>query len=229
MTPEDPYRPQDLSTNPYAAPLAEAEHPLNPWVGIWTQPRATVRQIVDTNPRYMVLPIVIMLGVATGLSGASDAATDPDMQKITGDSLAAVAGALIAGIIFMPLFWLLNSWLISITAGWIGGQATLTETRAAYAWGSVPGLFGAPLSLLVLILLPQQGLARLQGLIAISNVVEGVLGIWTFVALCKCIGEVNRFSAWKGWGAMILAGLLLMVPLMVIVFVGVAVVIAVSQ
>ncbi|TWT65430.1 Yip1 domain protein [Posidoniimonas polymericola] len=228
MNSEDPYIREVPPSNPYAAPLAEdPERPfdptltgrtLNPWVSIWTQPRATVRQIVETDPRYMVLPIVLMTGLSTGLSGAADSATDPQLQAISGFSVGTTVGAVIGGLVFMPLFWLFNAWLMRITAHWIGGRANLVETRAAYAWGTTPSLFAMPITLLALLLVFQVGPDRVQGLVAIRQVTEGVLAIWTFVTLCKCLGEVNRFSAWRGLGAMILAGLLVAVPMMVIVF-----------
>lgn len=52
-----------------------------------------------------------------------------------------------------------------------------------------------------------------------SNLVEMVLGIWGMVLLCNTIAEVQGFrSAWAGLGNTILAGLLLIVPLLFLVF-----------
>ncbi|TWT31286.1 Yip1 domain protein [Posidoniimonas corsicana] len=233
MIDDDPTRRPDLSSNPYAAPQAEdPQRPfdptftgvtLNPWVSIWNQPRATIRQIVDTDPRYMVLPIAIAMGVSTVLSGVADSVADP-AQPLALTPAVAVAISAVAGPILGLLLWLLNSWLISITARWIGGVATFTEMQAAYAWGAVPGIFTLPLSLLLVILVGQFPGRDYLGLIAINGIAEGVLGIWSFVVLCKCIGEVSRFSAWKGWGAIILAGLLLMLPIIVAGVVVVAIV-----
>ena len=39
---------------------------MNPWVTIWLKPRQTIRQVVETNPRYLVLPLIMISG-ALGL------------------------------------------------------------------------------------------------------------------------------------------------------------------
>ena len=50
---------------------------LNPWVSIWTKPRATIQQIVDTDPKHLVLVLVAIAGFAhaldrAGMSGSGD-------------------------------------------------------------------------------------------------------------------------------------------------------------
>ena len=53
-------------------------------------------------------------------------------------------------------------------------------------------------------------------LLYIIFAVAMVVGVWSLVIMCKCVGEVSLFSAWRGFGAMLLAGLLIAVPIFVI-------------
>ncbi len=74
------------------------ERILNPWIFIWTKPRATIQQIVDTNPGKLV----VLLAAIDGFSGVLNNAS----LRNLGDkydwpiifAIAAVAGA-IGGII----------------------------------------------------------------------------------------------------------------------------------
>ena len=50
---------------------SEAQQALNPWVAIWTRPRATIRQQVERDPEAWVLALVAMAGVGHLLSDAS--------------------------------------------------------------------------------------------------------------------------------------------------------------
>ncbi len=50
-----------------------------------------------------------------------------------------------------------------------------------------------------------------------SRLPRVVPGLWSFVVVLKCVGEVQGFSAWRALGAMFLAGLLIVVPLILFV------------
>jgi hypothetical protein len=44
---------------------------LNPWVSMWTKPRITIHQIVDTNPERLVLVLAAISGFSHVLDRAS--------------------------------------------------------------------------------------------------------------------------------------------------------------
>ena len=48
-----------------------------------------------------------------------------------------------------------------------------------------------------------------------------VFWIWSLVLNCKCVGEVNQFSAWLGLVALILAFMIIVGIVFIVVFVGV--------
>ena len=54
------------------------------------------------------------------------------------------------------------------------------------------------------------------------GVAEVVGGIWTLVVYLKSLGQVQGFSAWKALGNSCLAGLVIIVPVAILVFVVLA-------
>jgi hypothetical protein len=55
-----------------------------------------------------------------------------------------------------------------------------------------------------------------------SGVIELVLGIWSFVAVVKCLAEVQRFSAWRALGSIFLVGVLIAVPVVMLILIALA-------
>ncbi len=212
----------DPEFDPYLPPRAPVGFPKqksgstegidgNPWLTVWTQPRATIRGIVESDPTKNVLLLSAIYGIATTINNA--------MSKNGGDALSMPAliavfliGGLIGGLLWNVVWGAIMLW----TGRWLGGQATYTETRAALAWGAVPYtvilvlscgmmiVFGLDLFRSVDIetvpLLP----VALIGL----GLVQVVLGIWSAVLMIKCLAEVHQYSAWRSFGAMILGGFL---------------------
>jgi hypothetical protein len=148
--------------NPYAAPKAQAgpvEWPRlaragidlareNPFLTIWTRPRATIRGIVDTHPTLHVIPLAMISGVVQALNRAS--------MRNAGDQLSTstiLIGALIGGSIGGLLGLYIGGWFVRITGKWLGGQARGEEVRAAIAWSGVPVLVTIPIWVISLALL----------------------------------------------------------------------------
>ncbi len=56
---------------PPPPPVVTPPEPLNPWFSIWVQPRATMRQVLDANPRRMVHRLALTAVVVVGMLGLS--------------------------------------------------------------------------------------------------------------------------------------------------------------
>jgi hypothetical protein len=196
--------------------------PLNPWLSIWTRPRATIRQIVDTDPTYMVHPLVALGGVAQALDRASN--------RNLGDRLP-LAGILALAIFLGPVFAMIGLYLFGAlmrwTGSWLGGVATTKEVRAAIAWGELPTVVSLLLWIPMLALFKEEIFTsespQLESNLSLMVVLVGlglvglVLGIWQTVLLIKTVAEVHRFSAWKGLGTWMLSGLVVLVPVVMVV------------
>jgi len=195
--------------------------PLDPWLSMWTRPRATVRRLVQTRPEHAVLLLAALGGVAQVLDRAS--------WRNLGDHygpgaifLAAVVAGPIGGVITLYLF----GWLISVTGRWLGGEAPPSHVRTAMAWGNLPNVAGLLLWLPALALIGQEMFTSLtpqldaQPVLALLLLPLGLawmaLAIWSLVLLLHGLGEVQGFSAWRALGNVLLAVVLVLAPLFVL-------------
>ncbi len=112
----------------------------NPFLTIWTRPRATIRGIVDTDPSLHVTPLAMIGGVLQALNRAS--------MRNAGDQLSTptiLIGALVGGSIGGLLGLYVGGWFLRITGRWLGGQAEPEQVRSAIAWSGVPVLATIPI------------------------------------------------------------------------------------
>lgn len=197
---------------------------LNPWLSMWTQPRATIQQIIDTNPERLVLLLAALSGCSQALDRASMQNMGDNMAWPTICLIAATLGA-VTGIIGLYIGGALIRW----TGSWLGGQATSQSVRAALAWASVPVIWALLLWIPELAIFGQEMFTSETPVLAQSpskalvlmgfGLVQIVIGIWAIVVMLKCIGQVQGFSAWKALGNLVLAALLLTVPVLVLLLV----------
>jgi Yip1-like protein len=194
---------------------------LNPWTSIWTRPRETIRWLVANRLESQIIGLAMLAGIAQALDRAS--------TKNLGDQFglpAIVAFCLIFGVLGGGLSLYLSGFLIHFSGRWLGGHGSLPEIRTAIAWSSVPKIAALLMIIVQIALLGQENFTSktpsidgnapmIAALLAIS-VVEVILGIWSLVLLFKCVGEVQGFSAWKGIGNVLLAGLLILGPMLLI-------------
>ena len=196
---------------------------LNPWRSIWLKPRATIRQIVDTNPERNVVALAAAAGVLQTLLNA--------VSENYGDQLGLIPILLFA-LVLAPIFGVIMLYVVAVllrwTGRWLGGVGTLRDLRAAIAWGSAPTVMGG-VGMLVALLVAghdlfstvQPWLARNPTLMMIAGVglmVQGVTAVWSFFTGIKCVAEVQEFSAWKALGNYVLVILILLAVVFAIVF-----------
>jgi Yip1-like protein len=180
----------------------------NPFFTIGTRPRATIRGIVDRNPTFRVLPLAMAFGILQVLQIES-------LQNL-GDRLSVPAILLIA-VLFGPPGGLISlyvgAWFIAVTCRPFGGRADSTEVRAALAWSSVPLLATVPLWIMRIVFLGREMFTAAKPslytnpaliiLVFVTVIPEFVLSIWWLVVTLKALGEVQRFSAWKALGSVL--------------------------
>jgi hypothetical protein len=187
-------------------PVAEAIG--NPWVTIWTQPRATVRRIVDADVRYHVVSLAVLWGALSRLelrwSQAPTGSIWP-LMVVASVILGAIGGVVVLYIASAMLKW---------SGSALGGVATHAQVRAAYAWSHVPIIVGVSIGI-ASILLGTGGpmFSRVpdsESASATVSILQSVFAIWTFVVILKTVGEVHRFSAWRtlaSMGLIVVAGI----------------------
>lgn len=223
MTDKNPYStPQSEVADPYAETQVLTTDNLNPWFSMWIKPRATIQQIVDTNPEYLVLLLAMLGGVSQGLDRATGQSLGDQMPLMAVLGVAIVGGA-VGGIIQLYIGGALLRW----TGGWIGGQATSQYLRTAVAWSNVPLVWGLIIWVLAIAVFRQELFSdamprteadpRLLYVLLAFGVINITLGIWSVVLLVKGVAQVQGFSAWKGLGNVVLASLVIIIPIAFIV------------
>jgi len=183
---------------------------------IWIQPRATIRRIVDLDPYQYVGLIAATFGTNVGLFAWFFYKCAPDSFFTDYPPRWSVAfGAAGAAIVVIGLYF--SGFFFRWAGKILGGVANYAEVRAALAWSWVPLIFAY-----VLFTPVEYGLSKgayawwtskphqpLQILRTpwepFFNVYLGAyvlialaVQVWWLMIRAKCLGEVNRFSAWLG-------------------------------
>jgi Yip1 domain len=200
----------------------------SPYVGICIRPRATIRAIVDRDPRYQVIALVLIAAVVAALTGAIGRyhyaptaftiagkpipVTSPDTSRRIGFWTLAL-GPVLA----VPLLYI-NGALLRWTGSLFGGTAKSVEVRAAIAWPRVLAIMIALIGFaLGLVIAPPPApearsahamLAYLRPMLP-SMIILAPFWVWSFIVSLECLGEVHRFSAWRALGAVLIYFLVL--------------------
>ena len=189
---------------------------ITPYFTIWTEPRATIRRIVETNPERNVILLAALAPVLAVLEREWMRAVQGHVpQWWTIQVLFEVIFAAMFGIGFLYI----GAMLISSVARMLGGVGTALETRTAMAWARIPAITATAAVIVALLagaMTPPEiginGLPKLTPPAFELGGVHFVLGLWGFVVGLKCIGEVHRFSAWRA----LLAELIVLVSVVLV-------------
>jgi hypothetical protein len=197
---------------------------ITPFFTIWTEPRATIRRIVETNPTRNVVALAA-IGPAVGALSNQWSKALADTTNLSAlwpiEVAFSVAFAAVLGVVSLFISGAILKW----SGGLLGGVASRVELRAALAWAQVPAI-AAEVILLIAVL---EGIAIPNAAAAAAlqidpafykvGVVEGVLAIWGSIVGVYCIAEVHRFSAWRAFCATLIPALIAMVVIGAIVWV----------
>jgi hypothetical protein len=202
----------------HSPPPAEPSEPLVPWTSIWSRPRATLRQILETDPRRSVFLLAALGGIAGALDLATASGTG-EAYPIPVTLAIALAGGALGGVLFLFVF----TPLVRVAGRWLGGRGETTDIMAALAWANVPSIWS------LLLWLPRGALLGEETFRLTPSVIEGnppaalflgflnlaqtLIGLWGFVITLKCLGEAHRFSAGRALVTLALAALMILAPI----------------
>ena len=185
-----------------------------------SSPRATIRNIVDTNPKKYVIVLAMLAGIGQTLNR--------EYSLTLGDSLPLVS-ILLLGILLGPLVGIITLYLGGALFRWtgsrLGGKATAPEVRAAIAWSSVPTIVATLLYIPELAVFGEElftseltmttNPALMVALLGFG-IIEIFVTIWALVIFLKCLAEVHRFSAWRAAGAALFGALIVGLPIAIL-------------
>ena len=184
----------------------------NPWLAMWVRPKATIRTIVDTNPRRSLWALAFVYGF-TSIFNA--------FQSLPVLLQFGLLPMLLIAILLAPFWGYAFFSIFSYVVFWIGkvfkGQATFETTRAAYAWSAVPLIGNIPLWLILIffysdfIFFGVQDQVVIPGpavlLLFIILIGKLVFAIWSIVLYLQALAEVQQYSILRAIGNVILASL----------------------
>jgi Yip1 domain len=195
---------------------------ITPFITIWTQPRATIRRIVDTDPTRNV---ILLAAVGPGINAL---AGQWSKALSNNTNLSVLWPLWVAGVVVIQaalgvVVLYATSAVFRWSGGLLGGVASRVEVRAALAWSQVPAIVAEIILLIVVLMgvpmpVPTPGeLPHIDPGFYKILLVEAVFGLWGLVISLKCIGEVHRFSAWRALVAILIP------PLIVALVLGLAI------
>jgi hypothetical protein len=202
---------------------------------IFVSPRATIRAIVDRNPRDRVIAIAAIAGFVGALAAAIQFRS-PSAFAIGKQSIPTIAPAtlwkirlyqVIVSPIIAVLFLYIRGSILRWSGTLFGGTAKTVEVRAALAWSLVPAILTSLILVAFTLIHPPPPLAASDPHMAWAAMMGDrphfalsmVLWLYTFVIALNCVAEVHRFSAWRALGAVAIEQLLIL---------GAAIVIAIT-
>lgn len=191
------------------------EPSFNPWLSIWTKPRATIRRIVEENPNRSLWLLAFIYGLDSLISNAH----------------ALTLGQIIPPFILFPIIVILSPiWgyaffsILSAAVLFIGklfgGIATFRAVRAAFAWSCVPFAVSLVLLFATVFIFGQklfmpnpvnQALSdKLTFLMFFILIAQVVLPIWSLIIYLKGLAEVQGYSVLKAIFNVILASIVML-------------------
>ncbi|MCM1992217.1 Yip1 family protein [Oceanirhabdus seepicola] len=193
---------------------------INPWFSIWIEPKKTIRYIVNNDIKGFIIILAMLSGIMQSLNIVSSS----NLSNIVNfNSTISVIIMFVACIYLGSIGGILSLYLFSGIIKWIGkslgGQAEGDEIRAAIAYGSVPFIMTSALSIPALLVFSKYISTNYSWFILFA-IIQFVGSIWTIVVGLNCLGEVQGFSVWKALINKVLAGLIILISILALTFIG---------
>lgn len=179
------------------------------WMRIWKEPRDAIRDLTDTTTVAITLFLVSLFGVTFLVDHAT---TSNPLDSISGGAFFVIV--LVIGPIVGGLAWMMISLIVFGTSRLFGGISTFKETMNGVTWATIPYISKWALLLPMLLIFREELFTTstplmdesmfLSLLYVLFAVLLLVMTIFSYIILSKIIGEINDFSAWKGFFSVIL-------------------------
>lgn len=201
---------------------------MNPILSIWTQPKNTLREMIDHKSRSYALLIVLLAAFSSGII------TFADSGLFESFSLPIILMISIGSLLLLSIpAWYLNALLYTWIGKLLGGTGNWRKMCQVVAAGMIPTIWTMPIGIIAVIIYGKSLFVTPAGDFAVTNMSLGFymlhtmilfgIGIFSTVIISKGIGLVHNFSAWRGFGTvMIFAGMIFL--LFFVIFIVIAIV-----
>ncbi len=174
----------------------------NPWLSIWVQPRETIREIINFDPKYKLFVLCALYGFPMAMSFAQSFSLSSQFP-----TWSIVIAALVVCTFLGYIGISISTWLLHVTGKWIKGSGTYQTIRAAVAWSNVPNAITSLTWFLLLGIFGGKIFCRefsestfigyQAGVVFLIFLIQSIVSIWGFIILLKTLGEAQGFSAWR--------------------------------
>ena len=204
---------------------------MNPIISIWKQPKKTVQYMIDHKSMRYALVLVLLAAFSSGIMNLADTGF---LESL---SLPAILTISIVSVLLLSVpAWYINALIYTWIGKLLGGTGDWRKMCQVVAAGMIPAIWTMPVGIIAVIIYGKALFATPPGVFEITNMSIGFYllhtiilvgsGIFSTVILSKGIGLVHNFSAWRGFGTvMIFVGMLLVF----LFFIGIVVVFSILQ
>ena len=177
----------------------------NPWVSMWTQPRQTIRALMEHDPRYRVLFLATLYAMQNLFYIANF------YSMGLGNKFILVLVAILFLSPFIGALWLYyTGWILTFTGRWLGGKGSSLHLRLALAWSDLPLILSV--AMWFILLASSSDTVFVQSAIGTSlvfvNFIMFIVWIWSFILLVASIREVQGFSALRAIANVLLSSII---------------------
>ena len=191
---------------------------VNPFTDIWLRTRETVRFVIDHKSAKFIILLIVLTGFASGLIGLMGN-RNADMSPS-----GAVFQALITGPIGSVIGYFIGAAILTLVGRLFKGTATYQEMFKALPTAQIPQIWLLPVLIIWAFASPETFFSDRTDVtgdpvVSIMSLVMAVVSVWTFVIVCKAVGEAHRVTSWKGFFIVVLPGVIITIIVLIIVFV----------
>ncbi len=198
------------------------QQPENLWTMMWFKPRQGMKIVLNSEPSYHYLLLIVLGGIGQAFSNAAAQGLGNLFSTVQIIGLCIFLGPL-SGYLSV----LIGGWVFKWVGEKLGGSGSIGQIRQAIAWSWVPIVSTLPLWLVKWLLFKNEMFTTdtpfidshplLRQLYGFIGLIDLVLGLWVLVILYNTVAEAHGFTLWRGVGTVILSGLLLMIPLLLMI------------
>ena len=183
---------------------AGATSRINPWLALWFRPRSAIDAVLSRNWGMISLAIAVAGTVFAVLAGLNDFFHFVD-DRLDPTVLALVVSIVLVVALIAVVGYYVGSWLLNAVARLIGGRGSAAETRAAWAWSSVPLLISSLVALAAS--LGETSHAGATWLNVSTGLIAWICFAWWIVLATVMVARVQKFGLLRGFFS-ILVGVL---------------------
>jgi len=176
--------------------MQEPTADLNPWISMWTQPRKTIRAVINTNPKmgfYFLSSIWFLQFFFLFESYYS-------IQFPIHWAITLIIAVILSPFLGAIMFYVFG-WFLYIIGKGLNGEASYSHNRCAFAWSRLPDIIDLIIWFALSAFLSELIFARVG--VGISfifiNIIAALTTIWAFVLLVGTVREIQGFSVMRAF------------------------------